>query len=259
MDTTDHRTAGEVDAAGVDAAEGATGASLADIAELREQVYLLLGLLFHHPDDAQLGGLTLLVGELGGKRELARDFAFQPALAALLDSLSGLTEARLQALRGEYAELFQLATDRAPCSLYESAYVDRTGRMAGWVTSSVERSYAAAGFGLSELAGGELPDHAGLELEFMALLCGKEAEARRNGEEDAALSALGSQRSFLHQHLARWLPRAARQVGRLAAPGSFYGRLADAARAYVLHDRGLVGSSSDRGLLSQAAALPPER
>ncbi|MBW8059374.1 MAG: hypothetical protein FVQ78_03390 [Solirubrobacterales bacterium] len=253
MDTTDHRAAaGEVSAA-------ATGASLVEVAELREQVYLLLGLLFHHPDDVQLDGLTLLAGELRGKQELARDFAFQPALATLLYSLSGLTEARLRALRGEYAKLFQLAADRAPCSLYESAYVDRSGRLAGWVTSSVECSYAAAGFGLSELAGGELPDHAGLELEFMALLCGKEAEARRNGEEDAVLSALGAQRSFLHQHLARWLPEAARRVGRLAAPGSFYGRLADAARAYVLHDRGLVGSSSDRGLLSQAAVLPPER
>ena len=82
---------------------------------------------------------------------------------------------------------------------YESVYVE--GRLAGEAAAQVERSYAEAGLQMSA-AGRELPDHVSLELAFMGCLAAQE-------ERDPELRAVwrDRQRRFLHEHLARWLPK----------------------------------------------------
>jgi len=129
-------------------------------------------------------------------------------------------------------------TSQALCPPYESVYVEREGRERGLVSVAVERAYTDFGIALAE--GGELPDHAALELGFLAVLCDEEAQAWRDGEVERALDHLRCEADFHEQHLQRWFSTFARRVARAAAAGSFYRDLAEAARAFVVHDRDLI-------------------
>jgi TorA maturation chaperone TorD len=150
-------------------------------------------------------------------------------------------------LEAEYVDLFVLSVSHAPCPLHESAYLDRTGRNSGLVVVAVERAYAAAGMALSP-SDGELPDHAGAELGFLSHLCAEEAQAWKARRPAEAVGLLRSQKRFLDQHLLRWMPMLQRRVSGSAGPTCIYRDIVDAAQAFVVHDRDLIG------LLAQAHA-----
>lgn len=80
--------------------------------------------------------------------------------------------------------------------LYESAFLN--GRLIGPQTFAVERAYRAAGLAPE---GAELPDHASLELEFLACLAEADSDAARSEE-----------RRFVHAHAGRWLPSLGQQL-----------------------------------------------
>jgi len=92
--------------------------------------------------------------------------------------------------------------------------------------------YRAFGLEIAEDAD-ERHDHICLELEFMCVLAAKEAYAL---EHQLALETLSScrdaQKRFLREHLGRWTPAFARQLGRMAT-GSPLGILADFTRAFI--------------------------
>jgi TorA maturation chaperone TorD/NAD-dependent dihydropyrimidine dehydrogenase PreA subunit len=78
---------------------------------------------------------------------------------------------------------------------YESTWL--SGRILGPQVFSVASFYRSAGL---EVSGSELPDHASLELEFLAIL----AETGQPGRE--------SERQFLRAHAGRWLPRLGKKI-----------------------------------------------
>ena len=49
-------------------------------------------------------------------------------------------------------------------------------------------------------------DHIALELEFMQVMSERTAQALRDGKEDEAVEMLKTQRAFVGQHLANWVP-----------------------------------------------------
>ncbi len=49
-------------------------------------------------------------------------------------------------------------------------------------------------------------DHIALELEFMQVMAKRTAKALSHGQEDEAIEMLRTQRSFLENHLANWVP-----------------------------------------------------
>ena len=49
-------------------------------------------------------------------------------------------------------------------------------------------------------------DHIALELEFMQVMCNRTADALKAGKEDEAVEMLKTQRAFVGQHLANWVP-----------------------------------------------------
>jgi TorA maturation chaperone TorD len=89
---------------------------------------------------------------------------------------------------------------------YESVYLGGNGQPRMQAAEAVARSYAEAGVGLPEGLK-EQPDYIGLELDFMRHLTEKEARAWAEGDEDAAARIAEQERSFLEEHLARWVPR----------------------------------------------------
>jgi ferredoxin len=106
----------------------------------------------------------------------------------------------------------------------------------GDCTLAVRQSYAAEGLAPE---GHSLPDHVAVELEFMAHLARREAEARERGDEEGALACLRQQEAFLGEHLGRWLPRFCQRV--LAGEAHpFYADLAQRTWQYVAQDMAQV-------------------
>lgn len=96
------------------------------------------------------------------------------------------------ARRARYHALF-VGPGRPRLWLYESAH--RSGRVLGPETFAVERFYRAGGL---EVASAELPDHASVELAFLAYL------AERGADQ--------SEREFIEKHAGRWLPELSRAL-----------------------------------------------
>lgn len=99
---------------------------------------------------------------------------------------------------------------RGEISPYEGGYEAGAGA-AGGVTfrlADISGFYRAFGFEVS----GDRPDHIVPELEFVALLCAKEAYARLAGEEEGARVCGEARRKFLTEHLCEWLPEFSQRI-----------------------------------------------
>ena len=103
-------------------------------------------------------------------------------------------------LEAEHAALFVLPSGTLP---HEAVYLDSGKRLGGRVTMSVRQFYEMAEMEITDSCI-EMPDHIGMELEFMGFLCKLEKEFW----EKAALSSLQKciefQKTFLDGHLSKW-------------------------------------------------------
>lgn len=68
-----------------------------------------------------------------------------------------------------------------------------------------------------------LPDHIGMELEFMAYLAGKEADATQSGKETESAQWAGLQEEFFRNHIAPWTFDFLRDMKRLAYHPFYHG------------------------------------
>jgi TorA maturation chaperone TorD/Pyruvate/2-oxoacid:ferredoxin oxidoreductase delta subunit len=117
---------------------------------------------------------------------------------AMDDAVARLVEIPAESLaarRRRYAAL-SAGPGRPQLWFYESA--QREGRLLGQVTLAVARLYQAAGL---ELAGAELPDHASVELAFLAFLVRRQASEPEHGRAWRQL-----ERRFIKEHGGHWLP-----------------------------------------------------
>jgi TorA maturation chaperone TorD len=179
----------------------------ATLASCRSRVYGILAAAYNRPPDRSLAD------------RLARlDTSGRDCPAELREGID-LIEAFSRACRARPAR--EVATELAvegtrlfrgvkpgygPPPPYECVYAGPEGQPQMQATAAVARSYAEAGVGLPEGLG-ERPDYIGLELDFMRLLTEKEARAWAEGKPDEAARIAEQERSFLEEHLARWVPR----------------------------------------------------
>jgi len=231
--------------------------SLADLAQVRRGTYGLLSSLFLYQQGSDVDSCVQLARDLTAVSKPLSAFPFYGRLQSVLESLAEMTEEGAARLEEEYVDLFVLSVSHPPCALNESAYVDRTGRKGGVVVVDVERAYAAAGMALSPSAGGELPDHVALELDFLSHLCGQEAQAWQCLWPENATGILGVERRFLDRHLLSWFPAFVRRVSIAANPAGIYGELVEVAHAFVVHDRDLIGMLEPERAMSATVALEP--
>ncbi|MEC7949423.1 MAG: molecular chaperone TorD family protein [Myxococcota bacterium] len=87
---------------------------------------------------------------------------------------------------------------------YEGVFLDERALLGGPCSRAVRDAMTEGGFMPDESDAG--PDHIGSELAFLAHLCGAEADAWRDGQDDAARHVQALQATFLWRHLLRWLP-----------------------------------------------------
>ena len=224
-------------------------ANLADVASVRHKTYCILSAFFQYPGDQDSERLLGFIDETEGDTKLTENFPYFNSLKKLFDSFKQLEGDARSDLQSEYVDIFQVGRPATPCPLYESSYLGGGGPMIGWVVSNVERSYVAGGFSLSDEAKNELPDHLGLELEYLSILCAKETDARDDDRVEDATSALLLQQTFLHEHLLRWIKLVTDKLRLVTDDKSLYHQLADVTYAFVVHDADLVDSFAKAGVL----------
>lgn len=103
-------------------------------------------------------------------------------------------------LAAEHTRLFVLPAGVVP---HEAFYVDENRRLGGRVTVAVQQYYEAAAAQLTS-ACLDLPDHMGVELEFMKFLCDIEEQFWKEPNRAGLQKSLAFQNTFLSDHLLRW-------------------------------------------------------
>jgi TorA maturation chaperone TorD len=171
--------------------------TLQELAQARAKSYRVLSALYLSPPAealaAEIRRDSLVVEDAshalrGAARELSAAFCeFDPPAAERL-------------LAAEHTRLFVLPSGVLP---HEAVFLDENRRLGGRVTESVRRFYREAGAEASEQCL-ELPDHVGVELEFMAFLCGIEAQLRQQADAAGLRRCVELQERFLAAHLGRW-------------------------------------------------------
>ncbi len=211
---------------------------LADLARFRERSYRLLSQSFLYPDDAVVQTARALAAELGEERAIQDELAISAEFRHICSTWRDIDEPALHLIQSRYVSLFAAAADRVPCPPYESTYLAARGISDAVVLASVERDYATAGlYGSS--AQKQSPDHISMETEFLAILCGREAQAWEAKKTRQGVGLLEKESKFIETHLGSWLRAFAHDVQRADA-GGVYADAAAAALAFVTHDRDLV-------------------
>ncbi len=82
-------------------------------------------------------------------------------------------------------------------------------------------------------------DHVALELEFMAILSRRTAQAITDADDDTARSLIATQHGFMTHHLLNWVPRFLVDVPRYART-DFYKAFAQLTDAFLSDDLGLI-------------------
>jgi TorA maturation chaperone TorD len=152
--------------------------------------------------------LTALSAEPGTEHlgDIFPDAAYREELARVRRDVR---EGRLtlEAASLDFEALFRVPGARY-LSPYESVYRSQSagsgGRLCGPEAAAVERLYLKEGLGPNgEFS--ELPDHVGVELEFMAVLCRKALEAMRAGDAATARNYRHQQYCFFMEHPGTWV------------------------------------------------------
>ena len=180
--------------------------ALAADAASRSQVWWLLSRLYLEcPDAAFIGELANAVHREGNERSGSDDI-----LSALSSSLEQDPAELAADLLPEYTRLLRgILKDYGPPPPYESLY--RGDNLMGDVTVWVTQSYRDAGFEDIYPEAGP-PDHIGVELRFLALLCFRESEALSSGDEAVATRYREHQCNFIERHLMAWVPALAEKL-----------------------------------------------
>lgn len=139
-------------------------------------------------------------------------------------------------LEAEHTALFVLPSGVIP---HEAFYLDAEQRLGGRITIAVERFYRTAGIRLLDRCI-EMPDHLGVELEFMAALCRLEGDLEEMQDPAALERCVKFQRRFLAEHLSRWAPDCCENVVRHARYG-WYKAIARFTTEFLRSEQGAQG------------------
>lgn len=210
----------------------------AEVAHARSSVYGLLANTFRYPDQTLLKTLEdperwsvwpsvirRLDVELGKRLDRVRDQWMDNSRHPSDRFNNGDNK-----LQDTFVHLFGHAV-RGTCPLYELEYGRGEIIQQTSILADITGFYSAFGVELTE-EGNERPDHVSVECEFMSILSAKEAYAIHHEKDSESLKILcDAQRSFLEDHLARWMPSLARRVDE-ADPDGCYGVIARFAGAF---------------------------
>ena len=201
-----------------------------DIARLRQGMYRLVAEGFSPPTTDRIDGITaglVALEEMG-----IEDFAFAATWFGVGRSLDGVGADELGI---EYVRLFEAGVRGSACPPVEGEYgvSARTGEVA-ILQAQLRSLYLEIGFRPSSFAG--TPDHVSQEHGAMATLCAHEAAAHETGDGEALSWSLRRQGALVSGHLGRWVPQFNGRLQKVDGVHAFYGALAKATHAFVVHE-----------------------
>ena len=85
----------------------------------------------------------------------------------------------------------------------------------------------------------ELPDHIGIELKFMSLLCYKEMEMWNKGKIESAFEVLERENDFLKFYLLAWTPFYLNEMEK-EAETDFYKGVALLTKSFLYFDKEVI-------------------
>jgi TorA maturation chaperone TorD len=171
-------------------------------------------------------------------REALERLGFAEPLATLRQ-LSELSRRDPEAIRDEHVRLF-VKGDAAPYETSYDALPSGPQRFGGpQQLADIAGFYSAFGFQVAR----ERPDHVAAEMEYVALLCVKEAFARLAREDDGAVVCAEARGKFIAEHLGPWLPSFRQQVEK-SARHPYFTSLAALLMSLVETDRYLSAAGS---------------
>lgn len=190
---------------------------------LRAGVYEMLAMGFAYPEESGLTRLTevsaLVSAEVG---------TVAPMLAAMAAAVAEAAQRTdVTALAAEHSRLF---SGEVVCSPYETEYETDPFAKSRQL-ADISGFYQAFGMDISHERR-VMADFIGIETEFMAVLCRKEAHAVMNGWSDRQEISLDAQRAFVESHLGRWFQVFCTEL-RVNARSDLYLGLADLLGAFV--------------------------
>jgi TorA maturation chaperone TorD len=177
-------------------------ATLTSVAARRSAMYWLLAEFFLTcPSQSVVERLRTDLAGLTGDMDVD---SLAARLADLRDELPGQDDAAgIDQLAVEHTRLFgAISPSYGLPAPYES--VQHEAANCAEVAATVAACYSDAGFTAVDQA--VPPDHLGVELRFMALLCHAEMQAWQDDDAEKAAESLGRQRDFLDDHVLPWVP-----------------------------------------------------
>ena len=123
-------------------------------------------------------------------------------------------------------------------SPYESVYRDNEDALWSETTVEVKDFIESLGLEYSYNWSG-LPDHIGVELEFMQRLTCHEKEAWTQEDKKQAIHCLEFEKRFVDEHLSQWVPTFCDKV-KEETRVAFYGEIADLTRQFIDFDSKLI-------------------
>jgi DMSO reductase family type II enzyme chaperone len=202
-----------------------------DLALCRATIYSALAIGFRPPTDEILARIV----EPENRAALAAAAAWidvdgGQGLVALVDDLSRAGRAGVSALDSSYSALFGHSA-RGSVAPYETEYGNEALFQQPQELGDLMGFYNAFGLAVKRDRH-ERADHVSCECEFLSFLAMKEAYALEHGETEMLADTVKAQKLFLRDHLARFLPTFAQQLGREDGDG-FYAKLADLCLRFV--------------------------
>lgn len=210
------------------------------------QVYRFLSDAFRYPEEDWLKDIGLL-------KEVVKEMELSPPVLAR----SGWSVTALQA---EHRRVFGLTGSLC----YETEYGLPHEFRQSQELADISGFYQAFGFKVGGKVR-ERPDHLAVELEFIYVLCLKEALAHSQKKMDRVEICIEAQRGFITDHIGRWIPLFSKAVDKTSFQGpasktltpiliSPYTELASFAAAFVTAHARLVGAQPV--ILSAAEVRP---
>ena len=203
-------------------------------AQARAAAYALIAHGFQYPDEETLSALSEPMRWEHWPSVLERtDRPTKEPLAFVRDAVkafaNGSDDTRRE-LQERYDALFGHAV-RGACPAYEMEYGRNEIIRQASDLADLAGFYRAFGLEIANGADGR-PDHIAAECDFMSALCSKEAHAYTQDDQTNVDICLDAERSFLRDHLARWLPSLTHRIKEADGEG-FFNAMARFADAFV--------------------------
>ena len=150
-----------------------------------------------------------------------------------------------QELAVDYARVFLGAGqyDKITAPPYESVYTSEDHLLMQDARDGALKHYRAEGLDLPE-ENTTPEDHVGFEMQFMATLIERTADALAAGDGARFDELVRRQRSFFEEHLANWLPAFAGDIDRFCKT-EFYHGIADLVRGLLEEERAVLDDLAD--------------